>query len=353
MGNTQSQSPLPKPIQKIPRKIKLLAVPSLREHPKDSGYKSGSAASSAGTASKGPRANDQKAVSLSPCTTRHRHPACRVTVALPPRHWSWSLLPSSHHPAASGLQPRARCGALTIAARTTSPGVAAGLLPPCTDRPTWSICTCPHESGPPCTNHCQGLQPRARCGTHHHHSDNISRLSSRLTAPLHRPALHGLFAPIHTNRGLLAPTTPKGHNQGARRGALTIAARITSPGATFGLLAPCTDCPAQSVCARPHESGHPRADRCQVLQPRARRGALTIAARTTSPAAAADLLPPYIDCPTRSVHTHPHESGPHRTAPMGRRRMGRMCTMRTCIRFPAKRHMYNYDSYVHFLFCWK
>ncbi len=59
MGNTQSQSPLPNPIQKIPRKIKLPAVPSLRERPKDSGYKSGSAASSAGTASKGPRANDQ------------------------------------------------------------------------------------------------------------------------------------------------------------------------------------------------------------------------------------------------------------------------------------------------------
>jgi hypothetical protein len=59
MGNTQSQSPSPNPIQKIPRKIKLPAVPSLRERPKDSGYKSGSAASSAGTASKGARANDQ------------------------------------------------------------------------------------------------------------------------------------------------------------------------------------------------------------------------------------------------------------------------------------------------------
>jgi len=135
MGNTQSQSPLPKPIQKIPCKIKLPAVPSLRERPKDSGYKSGFAASSAGTASKGPRANDQTAASLSPCATHRRHPAHHVTVALPPRRRSRSLLPSSHHPAASGLQPRARRGALTIAARTMSPGVAAGLLPPCADRP--------------------------------------------------------------------------------------------------------------------------------------------------------------------------------------------------------------------------
>lgn len=60
MGNAQSQTQSQNPIQKLPRKIaaKFPAVPSLRERPKDSGYRSGSASSS-GTASKGARPNDQ------------------------------------------------------------------------------------------------------------------------------------------------------------------------------------------------------------------------------------------------------------------------------------------------------
>ncbi|KAI0299340.1 kinase-like domain-containing protein [Multifurca ochricompacta] len=64
MGNNQSQSQSPSPIQKIPRKIAgKFPVSSLRDRPKDSGYRSGSASSS-GTAAKGVRSNDQASTTV-------------------------------------------------------------------------------------------------------------------------------------------------------------------------------------------------------------------------------------------------------------------------------------------------
>ena len=65
MGNTQSQNPSSSSIQRLPRKIaaKLPAVPTRRDRPKDSGYRSGSASSS-GTALKGARLTDQTSATV-------------------------------------------------------------------------------------------------------------------------------------------------------------------------------------------------------------------------------------------------------------------------------------------------
>ena len=83
------------------------------------------------------------------------------------------------------------------------------------------------------------------------------------------------------------------------------------------------------------DSGPPHANHYQGLRPRARCGALTIAAWTTSPGTTAGLAaaPPLCRPPC----AHPHESGRLRAAPMEWRRTQKKCTMRTCIRFPAKR----------------
>ena len=71
------------------------------------------------------------------------------TLATTPKPTPAPLLLLAPSPLPVGLQPRARRGALTIAAWTTSPGMTASLLPFCADCLAWSVCGHPHESGPP------------------------------------------------------------------------------------------------------------------------------------------------------------------------------------------------------------